>query len=92
MGPSWKVRLATAALVRARPLLLAFSDRTWSRLLGVAAVLFPRARPALEEAADVVRGGPPGTTILRRMVAGTTESEVRDLLWGLVDFHEWGAD
>ena len=83
-----KLAVATRLVLWARPVLLVLGDRTWIRLLRAVGALLPGARGAIGEVVGVLEAGPPGTTLLRRMVAETTPDEVRDLLWGVLCFED----
>jgi len=76
--------LLTAAAAGARWGLARTSDRTWIRLLRVARM--PAPNPALDELIDILEAGPPGATVLRRMVTDTPREEIRDMLWGTLFF------
>jgi len=82
-----KLALAIRLLVVARWLMLRTQPPAWARLAQLAR-LFVRgsSRAVLDEAIDVLRGGEPGTRLVREMVEGTTREELEDLAWGALVF------
>jgi len=84
------IRALTTTLLVARAVALRLGDRAWVRGLRllVRLPLPADTRGVLVEAADILAEGPPGTTLLRRMVAGTTRAELEDMLWGVLVFDE----
>jgi hypothetical protein len=87
---SLRIRALASVLLLLRVLALNLGDRAWVaglRLL-VALPLPADLRGVLGEAAEILEEGPPGTTLLRRMVSGTTRAELEDMLWGVLVFDE----
>ncbi len=87
---SLRIRALAALLLALRAVALKLGDRSWVaglRLLG-RLPLPADIRAVLGEAAEILEEGPPGTTLLRRMVAGTTREELEDVLWGVMVFDE----
>ncbi len=87
---SLRIRTLASVLLLLRVLALNLGDRAWvaGLRLAVALPLPAGVRGGLGEAAEILEAGPPGTTLLRRVVAGTTRAELEDLLWGLLVFDE----
>jgi hypothetical protein len=65
-------------------ILLLLGDRALASIAGMLAALCwnGEAKAALREVAEVLRLGPPGTTLVRRMVAESRLEELADLIWG----------
>ena len=87
---SLRIRFLASVLLLLRVLALNLGDRAWvvGLRLGVALPLPADLRGVLGEAVEILEEGPPGTTLLRRMVAGTTREELEDMLWGVLVFDE----
>ncbi len=87
---SLRIRTLASALLLVRVLALNLPDRAWVLSLRLMAALPipPEPKGMLGEAAEILEGGEPGTTLLRRMVAGTTRAELEDMLWGGLVFDE----
>lgn len=76
--------LVLALVLVARRLLVRLPTSAWILLLKAARLGVPA--PEITEMIEILEGGPPGTTMVRRMVAESTDEEVRDLVWGALFF------
>ena len=87
---SLRIRTLASVLLLVRVLALNLPERAWvlALRLVVALPLPPDVRGVLREALEILEEGEPGTTLLRRMVAGTTRDELEDMLWGVLVFDE----
>lgn len=87
---SLRVRTLASVLLLLRVLALNLPDRVWvlTMRLVIALPLSADLRGVLGEAMEILEEGEPGTSLLRRMVAGTTREELEDMLWGVLVFDE----
>jgi hypothetical protein len=88
--PPLGLRLLTSALLVLRAVALKLGDGVWLAFLRVLVALPLPAdiRSVARELLDILQDGPPGTVLLRRMVAGTKREELQDMLWGVLWFDD----
>ncbi len=66
------------------------SDRRLARFLWLVRLFIrdPETRAGLDDLRDILLAGPPGTLVLRKMLADSRREEIRDLVRGVLFFEE----